>query len=73
MRTDIDDDLVAGELPHATVVELDPSVRGPRQAPASRDQFGAARFEGRNVVGDLSSTISRLRWRTFAISIVTGP
>src|SRR6202043_343091 len=54
MRTDIDEDLVAGQPPRAAVVLLDLERLRRNEVSAAQDQFGTARREGREVGGDLS-------------------
>jgi hypothetical protein len=43
------------------------------EPPGPHDQFGTARLVVLQVRCDLRSTISRLRWRTFAMSVATVP
>src|ERR1700721_2384938 len=53
-RTDIDEDLVAGQPPAAAVVQLDLESLRRHEVSAAHDQFGAGRLEGTKVERELS-------------------
>src|SRR5439155_3205521 len=70
---DIEEDLVGRQHARPAVVEAHLERFRRHEMPRPHDQLGAAVLVVPQVRGIWRSTMSRLRWRTFTMSIVTRP
>ena len=73
VRTEVEENLVARQHARAAVIEAHLKRFRRHKAPGPHDQFGAACLVVCICSAISRSTMSRLRWRTFAMSVVTGP
>ena len=73
MRADVEEDLVTYQQPRAAVIQPHLGRFRRDKPPAAHNQFGAGGPVVVQMQFDLARHHSRLRWRTFTMSVVTGP
>jgi len=73
VRSNVEEHLVCGQQARSAIC-IEAHLEGFRrqELPGAHDQLGATGLEALQMQGDLTH-MSRLRWRTFAISIPTQP
>jgi hypothetical protein len=73
VRSNVEKNLVTRQHARPAVIEAHLERLRCHKAPSPHDQLGAACFVVVQMQGNLAATMSRLRWRTLAMSVVTGP